>query len=77
MFVEIVILVIGILICGIFFMFICSLFLENLVDSVINLKRNGLLGGEEGNTNERKETKERNANKIRENLKKRINHRNP
>ena len=75
MFLEIVILIIGILICGIFFMFICSLFLDNLVDSVINLKRNGLFGGEEGNTNERKETKE--MNKIRENLKKRINHRNP
>lgn len=79
MFFEIVILIIGILICAILFMFICSLFLDNLVDSVINLKRNGLLGGEDNNTHERKETKEMNMNmnKIRQNLKKRINHRNP
>jgi hypothetical protein len=79
MFLEIVTLIIGILICGIFFMFICSLFLDNLVDSVINLKRNGLLGGEDNNTQERKETKEMNTNmnKIRQNLKKRINHKNP
>lgn len=75
MLLEIVILIIGILICGIFFMFICSLFLDNLIDSVINLKKNGLLGDEDNNTQERKDTKE--MNKIRQNLKKRINHRNP
>ena len=79
MFLEIVILVIGILICAILFMFIVSLFLDNLVDSVINLKRNGLFGGEDNNTHEQKETKEMNTNmnKIRQNLKKRINHRTP
>jgi len=74
---DIALIILAIIVAGIFSLHLCMEFIECITDALIRLKRNGIFDDED-KTNKQEEIKEMNMNmnKIRENLKKRINHRN-
>ena len=71
---DIALIILAIIVAGIFFLHLLMGFIECITDTIIRLKQNGIFDDED-KTNKQEETKEMNMNKIRENLKKRINHR--
>lgn len=75
---DIALIILAIIVAGIFSLHLIMGFIECITDTIIRLKQNGIFDDED-KTNKQKEKKElnRNMNKIRQNLKKRINHRNP
>jgi ABC-type histidine transport system ATPase subunit len=75
---DIALIILAIIVAGIFSLHLIMGFMECITDNIIRLKQNGIFD-DEGKTNKKEEIKEmnRNMNKIRENLKKRINHKNP
>jgi len=74
---DIALIILAIIVAGIFSLHLLMGFIECITDALIRLKRNGIFDDED-KTNKQEEIKEMdmNMNKIRENLKKRINHRN-
>lgn len=65
------------IVAGIFSLHLLMGFIECITDTIIRLKQNGIFDDEITNKQEETKRMNRNMNKIRENLKKRINHRNP
>lgn len=65
------------IVAGIFFLHLLMGFIECITDNIIRLKQNGIFDDEITNKQEETKRMNKNMNKIRENLKKRINHRNP
>jgi hypothetical protein len=74
---DIALIILAIIVASIFSLHLLMGFIDCITDNIIRLKQNGIFD-DENKTNKKEETKEmnRNMNKIRENLKKRINHRN-
>lgn len=74
---DIALIILAIIVAGIFSLHLLMGFIECITDTIIRLKQNGIFDDED-KTNKQEETERKmNMNKIRENLKKRINHRNP
>ena len=70
---DIALIILAIIVAGIFSLHLLMRCMECITDNIIRLKQNGIFDDED-KINKQEETKE--MNKIRENLKKRINHRN-
>ena len=69
---EWIILILIMLVCGALFMFLLSLFVGNIIDSIVQLKRQGLLSDE---TVENEGRIKMDMNKLRQNLRKRVHKR--
>lgn len=69
---EWIILILIMLVCGALFMFILSLFVGNIIDQIVQLKRQGLLSDE---TVENEGRVKMDMNKLRQNLRKRVHKR--
>ena len=73
---DIALIILAIIVASIFSLHLLMGFIECITDNIIRLKQNGIFD-DENKTNKQEETERKmNMNKIRENLKKRINHRN-
>lgn len=75
---DVALVILAIIVAEIFSLHLLMGCIECITDNIIRLKQNGIFD-DENKTNKQEETKEMNMNmnKIRQNLKKRINHRNP
>ncbi len=74
---DIALIILAIIVAGIFSLHLIMGCIDCITDNIIRLKQNGIFD-DENKTNKQDETERKmNMNKIRENLKKRINHRNP